>query len=179
MVVYSMGVSLDGYIAGPGGDIGWTAPDEELHRFHNEQARRTDVEVYGRGLYEAMRYWETAEETNPSAPEHEHEWARIWKDMRRLVVSRTLDEVHGGAELVRGDLAETIASLDGQIAIGGAGLAASCLELGLVDELRPLVYPVTVGGGTRYQPPLTLQLRLLETRTFASGVVYLRYEVTR
>jgi dihydrofolate reductase len=176
MVVYSMGVSLDGYIAGPGDDISWTAPDEELHRFHNEQGRHTDVEVYGRRLYETMRYWETAE-PDPSSPEDE--WARIWKDMRRLVVSRTLDEVHGGAELVRGDLASTIASLDGQVAIGGAGLAASCLELGLVDELRPLVYPVTVGGGTPYLPPLPLHLRLLETRTFESGVVYLRYAIVR
>jgi dihydrofolate reductase len=178
MVVYSMGVSLDGYIAGPGGDIGWTAPDEELHRFHNENARRTDIEVYGRRLYEVMRYWETAEEANPSAPDHELEFARVWKRLRRLVVSRTLEEAHGGAELVRGDLAETIAGLDGQVAVGGAGLAASLLELGLVDELRPLVYPVTVGGGTPYLPALPLRLRLREARTFGSGVVYLRYAVS-
>jgi dihydrofolate reductase len=182
-LVYSMGVSLDGFIAGPDGDIGWSAPDEELHRFHNEQARGTGTHLYGRGLYEAMRYWETAEDTNPSAPAHELEFARIWKDSRRLVFSRTLEQVEGGAELVRTDLAETVEGLKeqpgGDIAVGGAGLAAGLMPLGLIDEYRQFVYPVVLGAGTPFFPPLDVQikLRLVETRTFGSQVVYLRYEV--
>lgn len=180
-LIYSMGVSLDGFIAGPGDDIGWSMPDEELHRFHNEQARATGTHLYGRRLYETMRYWETAEETNPSAPEHEHEFARIWNDSQRLVFSRTLEQAEGGAELVRGDLAETVASLKdqsgGDITVGGAGLAAGLIALGLVDEYRPIVYPVVLGAGTPFIPALEepIKLRLLETRTFPSAV-YLRYE---
>ena len=177
-----MGVSLDGFIAGPDGEIDWSAPDEELHRFHNEQARDTGVSLYGRRLYEAMRYWETAEE-NPSAPEHELEFARIWKATPRLVFSRTLEQVEGGAELVRADIAETIAALKeqpgGDIAVGGAGLAAGLMPRGLIDEYRQFVYPVVLGAGTPFFPPLDarIKLRLAETRTFASGVVYVRYEL--
>ena len=182
-LIYSMGVSLDGFIAGPDGDIGWSRPDEELHRFHNEQARAADTQLYGRRLYEVMRYWETAEEKNPSDPEHEREFARIWKATRRLVFSRTLEQARGGAELVRTDLAETVAELKaqsgGEIAVGGAGLAASLMPLGLIDEYRQFVYPVVLGAGTPFFPPLDarIPLRLAGTRTFGSEVVYLRYEV--
>jgi dihydrofolate reductase len=178
-----MGVSLDGFIAGPDGDIGWSAPEPELHRFHNEQARAIGVSLYGRGLYEAMRYWETAEEANPNAPEHELEFARIWKVMPRIVFSRTLEQVEGGAELASSDVAETVARLkdtaSGDIAVGGAGLAASLMTLRLIDEYRPFVYPVVLGAGTPFFPSLSerIKLRLAETRTFPSGVVYLRYEV--
>jgi dihydrofolate reductase len=182
-LIYSMGVSLDGFIAGPDGDIDWSAPDEELHRFHNEQARATTTHLYGRRLYEAMRYWETAEETNPSAPEHEHEFARIWNASRRLVFSRTLEQVEGGAELVRTDLAETVAGLKaqsgGDLAVGGAGLASSLMALGLIDEYRQFVYPIVLGAGTPFFPPLDarIPLHLAETRTFGAEVVYLRYEL--
>jgi dihydrofolate reductase len=182
-LIYSMGVSLDGFIAGPGGNIDWSAPDEELHRFHNEQARATDTHLYGRRLYEVMRYWETAEETNPSAPVYEHEFARIWTASRRLVFSRTLERVEGGAELVRADLAETVTGLKaqsgGDIAVGGAGLAAGLMPLGLIDEYRQFLYPIVLGAGTPFFPPLEarIKLRLAETRTFGSQVVYLRYEL--
>jgi dihydrofolate reductase len=182
-VIYGMGVSLDGFIADRDGAIDWSAPDEELHRFHNDQARATGVNVCGRRLYEVMRFWETASEQNPSAPEHEHEFERLWKATPRLVASRTLDAVHGGAELIGGDVAEEVARLKrqagGDISIGGAGLAASLLPLGLVDELRVFVYPVLLGGGTPFLPPLDarITLRLEEFRTFPSQVMYLRYTV--
>jgi dihydrofolate reductase len=180
-LVYSMGVSLDGFIAGPEGEIDWSAPDEELHRFHNEQARETGAHLYGRRLYEAMRYWETAEE-NPSAPEHELEFAHIWKATPKIVFSRTLEKVEGNARLVRGDIAaDEVARLKEQpgkdMAVGGAGLASTLVELGLIDEYRPFVHPVVVGGGTPYFPALDerINLKLVETRTFGSRVVYLRY----
>jgi dihydrofolate reductase len=182
-LIYSMGVSLDGFIAGLDGEIDWTAPDEELFRFHVEQVRAIDTHLLGRRLYETMRYWDTAQETNPSAPEDEHEFARIWTALRRLVFSHSLEQVEGGAELVRGDLAETVAELKaqsgGDIAVGGAGLAASLMPLGLIDEYWQFVYPIVLGAGTPYFPPLDarIPLRLVETRTFGSEVVFLRHEL--
>lgn len=181
-VIYSMGVSLDGFIAGPNGEIDWSAPDEEQHRFHNEQAREMGAHLYGRRLYEVMRYWETAEEKNPSAPDHELEFARIWRETPKIVFSNTLDEVEGNSRLARGNIAEEVARLKEQpgkdLAIGGAGLAATFMKLGLIDEYRPFVNQVVVGGGTPYFPAVDerINLRLAETRTFGSGVVYLRYE---
>jgi dihydrofolate reductase len=179
-VIYSMGVSLDGFIADRDGGIDWSGPGEELHRFHNEQARAAGVHVYGRRLYEAMRYWETAEE-NPASTPVEIEFARIWKQTPRLVFSRTLERAEGGAELAHGDIEEVAARLaeqpGGEIAIGGAGLAAGFVERDLIDEYRLFVYPIVLGAGTPFFPSLgaRLALRLLETRTFRSQVTYLRY----
>jgi dihydrofolate reductase len=179
-LIYSFGVSLDGFIAGPGGDIDWSAPDEELHRFHNQQARELGAHLYGRRLYEVMRYWETADE-NPSAPEHVLEFARIWKDTPKIVFSKTLEKVEGNARLVRDGVAEEVAELKQQpgkdLAVGGAGLAATCIKLGLVDEYRLFVSPVVLGSGTPYFPALDerIDLELVETRTFGSRVVYVRY----
>ena len=181
-LIYSMTVSLDGFIAGPDGDIGWSVPDEELHRFHNEQARETmGGHLYGRRLYETMRYWETADE-NRSAPDYELEFARIWKATPKIVFSRTLERVEGNATLARGNIAEEVARLKEQpgndMGVGGAGLASSFIELDLVDEYRLFVYPVVLGAGTPYFPPLDqrINLELVETRTFGSRVVYVRYQ---
>jgi dihydrofolate reductase len=180
-LIYSFGVSLDGFIAGPNGDIDWSAPDEELHRFHNQQARELGAHLLGRGLYEVMRYWETAEEENPSAPEHELEFARIWKATPKIVFSTTLEEVEGNTRLVRDGVAEEVARLKEQpgkdLAVGGAGLASACIKLGLVDDYRLFVSPVVLGSGTPYFPALDerIDLELVETRTFGSRVVYSRY----
>jgi dihydrofolate reductase len=179
-VIYSMGVSLDGFIAGPDGAIDWSAPDEELHRFHNLQTRELSAHLCGRRLYEAMVYWETADE-NPSAAEHELEFARIWKNMPKIVFSKTLEKVEGNARLVRGGVAEEVAKLKEQpgedLAVGGAGLASTFIRLGLIDEYRFFVSPVVLGGGTHYFPALEerINLELVETQTFGSRVVYLRY----
>ena len=179
-VIYSMGVSLDGFIAGPDGEIDWTAPDEELHRFHNQQTREVGAQLCGRGLYEAMVYWETAEK-NPSATDFELEFARIWQELPKIVFSRTLESVEGNATLVRDGIAEQLAKLKDQpgkdLAVGGAGLASSFTKLGLVDEYRLFVSPVVLGGGTPYFPSLDerINLELVETQTFGSRVVYMRY----
>ena len=179
-VIYSMNVSLDGFIAGPRGEIDWSAPDEELHRFHNEQVRELGEHLLGRRLYETMVYWETAEQ-NPSATDYELEFARVWKPLPKIVFSTTLEHVEGNATLVRDGLAKEVARLKQRpgenLAVGGAGLASELIKLGLVDEFRLLVNPVVVGGGTPYFPALDekLNLELVETRTFGSGVVYLRY----
>jgi dihydrofolate reductase len=179
-LIYSMTMSLDGFIAGPGGEIDWSPPDEELHRFHNQRTRELGAHLLGRRLYEEMLYWETADQ-DPSAPEHVLEFARIWKELPKIVFSSTLEKVEGNARLVREGAAEEVAKLKQQpgkdLGVGGAGLASTFIELGLVDEYRPFVSPVVLGGGTPFFPALEerIDLKLVETRTFGSRVVYLRY----
>ena len=179
-LIYSMTVSLDGYIADPNGEIDWSAPDEELHRFHNQRVREIGAHLLGRRLYEVMLYWETAEE-NPAASDYELEFARIWKAIPRIVFSKTLEKVEGNARLVRDDVAGEVTRLKQEpgkdLAVGGAGLASTLIDLGLVDEYQLFVSPVVLGGGTPYFPPLekAINLELVETRTFDSPAVYLRY----
>lgn len=178
-LIYSMTVSLDGYIAAPGGAIDWTAPDEELFLFHTQQVEEIGVHLCGRRLYETMVYWETAEE-GPLPPEHV-EFARIWKALPKVVFSTTLQGVVGNTTLARDGVGEEVARLKEQpgrdIAVGGAGLAGACMRLGLIDEWRLFVSPVMLGGGTPYFPTLEqrIDLELVETKTFGSRVVYLRY----
>jgi dihydrofolate reductase len=183
-VIYSTGVSLDGFIAGPGGEIDWSAPDEELHRFHNEQTRELGAHLLGRRLYETMVYWETADQ-DPRISDYEREFAGIWQELPKVVFSTTLDAVEGrNARLATRGIAEEVAELKAQpgkdIAVGGAGLASSLVEQGLVDEFRLFISPVVLGGGSPYFPTREqrIDLELLETRTFGSRVVYLRYRRT-
>jgi len=182
-VIYSMSVSLDGFIAGPGGDIGFTAPDQEQFRFHIQQTREIAVELMGRGLYEAMVVWETAETW---ADADGLEFARIWNAIPKVVFSTALERVEGNARLAGTDVASEVARLreepgEGVISVGGAGLASALIKLNLIDEYRMFVDPVVVGGGTPYFPPLDapIELELLETQTFGSRVVYLRYRRSR
>jgi dihydrofolate reductase len=178
-VIYSMTVSLDGYIADPGGEIDWSAPDEELHQFHNDRVRELAAHFLGRRLYEVMRYWDSAD---PDWGSVEREFAAIWQALPRIVFSTTLDAVEGGARLATNGIADEVAALraqpgEGDIGVGGAGLAADFIRLGLVDEYQLFVSPVVLGGGTPFFPPLDerLELELVESRTFASRVQYLRY----
>lgn len=175
-----MGVSLDGFIAGPNGDISWTAPSEELHRFHNRQAEAVDLHLCGRRLYETMLFWETCEE-QAEVSAVELEFAPIWRAMPKLVFSRTLTGVEGSnTELATGEVVDTVRKLktehDGQIAVGGAGLAAELIRAGLVDEYRLFVSPVILGAGTPFFPSLDepIGLELVEARDFGSRVAYLR-----
>ena len=177
-VIFAMGVSLDGYIAGPGGEFDWSAPDDELHRFHNEQTRELGAHLCGRRLYETMVYWERPDDSRGAT---EREFARVWQSLPKIVFSSTLDAVEGNARLATGDPAEELARLEGDIAVGGAGLAATLIERGLVDEFRVFVNPVIVGGGTPFFPTLDhrIDLELVETRSFGSRVTYARYRRTR
>lgn len=184
-VTYSMGVSLDGYIVAPDGNFGWTAPDEELFRFVTDEIRQVGVHLLGRRLYETMLYWETADQ-DPSLDHSMLEWAAIWKPLPKVVFSTTLSTVQGNARLASGGLAEEIDRLrtepgDGAIAIGGATLAAEAAALDLIDEYRARVYPVLVGGGSPFFPQREsrVDLELVESRTFSSRVVYVRYRVAR
>jgi len=182
-VIYLMMVSLDGFVEGPNRGLDWPIIDEELHTFVNDQQRAIDTYLYGRRMYQLMaRDWPPVE-TDPSVPGYMVEFARIWKAMPKIVFSRTLDRVEWNSRLVRGDnIAEEVARLKAQpgkdMAVGGANLASTFVRLGLIDEYRLFVHPVVVGGGTPFFPPLDepLKLRLVETRTFGTGVVYLRYQ---
>jgi dihydrofolate reductase len=177
-----MSTSLDGYIADPNGEIDWTVPDEELHRFHNERVREQGTQLLGRRLYETMLYWETADQ-NPSADEVELEFARIWKALPKVVFSRTLEEVEGNYRLVKDGAVEEVKRLkeeEGEdIGVGGAALAATLLEAGLVDDFHLFVCPIVLGGGTPYFPPLErrIELELVETRSFDAPAFYLHYRL--
>ncbi len=183
-VTYSMNVSLDGYIVGPDGGFNWpTAADEELFRFATDEIRTVGVHLLGRRLYETMLYWETAGE-DPSLDESKLEWASIWNPLPKVVFSTTLSAVHGNARLVSGGLAEEIERLraepgEGNIAIGGATLAAEAAASGLIDEYRPRVHPLLVGGGIPFFPQRERRVDLepVESRIFGSGVACLRYRV--
>jgi dihydrofolate reductase len=182
-VTYSMGVSLDGFIAGPDGEFGWTEPDEEIFRFVTDEIREVGVHLLGRRLYETMLYWEDADQ-DPSLDDAMLEWAALWKPLPKVVFSSTLSAVQGNARLASGSLAEEVERWraepgEGEIAIGGAALAAEAAGLGLIDEYRARVYPVLVGGGIPYFPrgERRVDLELVESRTFSSKVVYLRYRV--
>ncbi|MFD9396415.1 dihydrofolate reductase family protein [Streptomyces sp. NPDC060000] len=184
-VTYSMSVSLDGYIVGPDGGFDWTAPNEEVFRFATDEVREVGVHLLGRRLYETMLYWETVDQ-NPSLDFPTLEFAAIWKPLPKVVFSTTLSAVQGNARLASGGLAGEIERLraepgDGNIAIGGATLAAEAAALDLIDEYRVRVYPVLVGGGIPFFPQheRRVDLELVETRTFRSRVVYLRYRVAR
>jgi dihydrofolate reductase len=139
----------------------------------------------GRRLYETMLYWETAAQEQ-ALDEAEVEWVALWNPLPKVVFSTTLSEVQGNARLASAGLAEEIERLraepgEGEIAIGGATLAAEAAGLGLIDEFRIIVYPVLVGGGTPFFPRAERRedLELVETRTFNSKFVYLRYRVAR
>jgi len=178
-----MGVSVDGFIADRDGGFGWSVPDEELFRFHLARVQDLGWHLCGRKLYETMLVWEM----DPSLRDTELDaaFADVWCALPKVVFSRTLDSVQGNARLAEGSVAEEVAAAlaatDKDVEIGGAGLAAAAIELGLVDELRMFRHPIVVGGGTPFLPPVTedIPLELIETRTFGSRVIYERYRRVR
>ena len=179
MLIYSMSVSVDGFIADREGGFGWTDPSEEQFGFHIAQTRELGGYLCGRRLYQTMLVWET----DPSLRDNElgAAFAEVWCPIPKVVFSRTLDSVQGNARLAEASVAEEVAAAldatENDVSIGGAGLAAAAMELGLVDELRMFRNPIIVGGGTPFLPPVTqyVPLDLIETRTFASRVIYERY----
>ncbi len=179
---YHLSVSLDGFMEAPGGDIEWGTPDAELHQHFNDLEKKVDVFLYGRRLYENMSaYWPTADQ-DPSATAQTKEYARIWLDKPKVVFSTTLKHVDWNSRLVNANIEEEVkrlkADLDGDITVGGAGLARSLMELDLIDEYGVYIHPIVLGGGKPMFGPLEnrIQVRLLECRTFPQGVVLLRYE---
>lgn len=181
-VTYAMSVSLDGYIVGPDGGFDWTVPDAEVFRFWIDEIRDVGVHLMGRRLYETMLYWENTDQEFDDA---ELEWIARWNPLPKVVFSTTLSAVEGNARLATGSVADEIARLraepgEGDIAIGGATLAAEAAAADLIDEYRAMVYPVLLGGGIPFFPQheRRVDLELVETRAYNEGVVYSRYRVT-
>jgi dihydrofolate reductase len=180
-LIYSTMLSLDGFIEDSDHSLDWVIIDEELHRFVNDQEQSNDLYLYGRRMYEAMLYWQTAEE-DPSIPDYMREFAQIWKRMPKIVFSHTLERVVANTILVRDDPIQTVQKLrsqpGGDIDLGGATLAAPFLQRNLVDEYRLYIHPVMLGAGKPAFPVLQnpLALKLTETHKFQSGVLFLRYQ---
>jgi dihydrofolate reductase len=183
VLIYSLSLSVDGFIADREGAFNWSGPNEDLFRFHVTQTRELGGFLLGRRLYETMLVWET----DPSMRDSELDvaFADAWCAIPKIVFSRTLDSVQGNARLAEASLAEeagaALDATDKDVGIGGAGVAAAAIERGLVDELRMFRNPVVVGGGTPFLPPVTKEIALdmIETRTVGSRVIYERYRLAR
>ncbi|MFN8196173.1 MAG: dihydrofolate reductase family protein [Nocardioidaceae bacterium] len=185
-LTYAMNVSLDGYIAAPGGDLGWGVPSDELFQFWSDRVAETGVALYGRRLWDTMSsHWPTAAE-QPGVTPAQVEFAQRWRRMPKVVFSSTAVEadadlhVRPGSTDAVGEIARLKAEDGGPMEIGGAGLAAAAMRAGLVDEYVLVTAPVLVGGGTPFFTALDrpVGLELVETRSFPGGVLLTRYDVT-
>jgi dihydrofolate reductase len=184
-LTYSMNVSLDGYVNDARGSLEWVSIDDEIHQWFNDRARESALTVYGRGMYETMAaYWPFALD-DPDAGPVEREFAQIWQGQSKIVFSHTLESVEWNSRLERDDAVAVVrrlkSEIDGEIEVGGATLVGALISADLVDEFALVVYPVVVGDGTRFFPPLDepLRLRLVEARPFSNGAALLRYERLR
>ena len=172
-LIFGMNVTLDGYIAAPGDDIGWGGPpSDELFQWWLDQERASSLSLYGRKLWETMSsYWPTGDQ-QPNATPAEIEFARNWRDTPKVVFSSTIDKVDWNTRLVTGDAVAEITRLKaedgGPMSVGGATLAGAAMRAGLIDEYALATYPVLVGGGTPFFTALDswVNLNLVETRTF-------------
>ena len=178
-LIYTMNVSLDGYVETPDHSLDWTVIDDELHTWFNDRTRELDASLYGRRMYELMSgYWPTAG-SDPEASVREY--AAIWNALPKVVFSTTLPSVDWNSHLISGDVGDALTRIrsefQGDLSVSGPTLAAEFIRRGLVDEYGLVVHPVVLGAGTPFFPTLDapIRLRLHETRTFASGVVYLGY----
>lgn len=180
-IVMMMSVSLDGFIEGPNREIDWHRISDQLHTHFNDELRPMGAFLYGRTMYELMAtYWPTAD-ADPDSPPPIADYARIWRDMPKIVYSRTLSQVDWNSTIVREVVADEVNELKaqpgGDLAVGGPDLAASFERLGLVDEYRIYVHPVVIGAGKPlFAPGTKADFALAETRTFDNGVVFLRYQ---
>ena len=181
-LIYTAITSLDGYVNDAAGGFDWSAPDAEVHTFVNDLERDVATYLYGRRLYEVMAAWETTS-TDPDQGAETADYARIWQSADKIVYSASQPSVNSKRTRVVSafEPAEVRALKEahaGALSIGGPTLAATALRAGLVDEIRLLLSPVVVGGGTSALPAdLRLDLELLDQRMFRHGVVYLAYRL--
>jgi len=179
-LIYSMLASLDGYVEDLSGNFDWAAPDAEVHAFVNELERSVGTHLYGRRMYETMRFWEHPPELE-SAPAHIQEYAAIWQAADKVVYSRTLQEVSSARTRIEREIdADAVRRLKaeaaGDVSVGGPGLAGEAIAAGLVDEYHLFFVPVLVGGGKRALPDdVRADLELVDEQRFGNGTVYLRY----
>jgi dihydrofolate reductase len=179
-LIYSAITSLDGYIADENGNFDWAAPDEEVHAFVNDLERPVGTYLYGRRMYEVMRYWETASTSGDAAPVM-RDYADIWQAADKIVFSKTLEEAPTTRTRIErvfdpDAIRQLKASAERDITVGGPELARQAIKAGLVDEIHLFLTPVVVGGGNQALPDgVRAQLELLDERRFENGVVHLHY----
>jgi len=179
-LIYSAITSLDGYVADENGNFDWAAPGEEVHAFVNDLERPVGTYLYGRRMYEVMRYWETAPTSGEVAPVM-RDYAEIWQAANKIVFSKTLEEVFTARTRIEHDfdpeaIRQLKASAERDITVGGSELAGQAIKAGLVDELHVFLTPVVVGGGNQALPNgVRVNLELLDERRFGNGVVHLQY----
>jgi dihydrofolate reductase len=179
-LVYSMLASLDGFVEDSSGRFEWAAPDAEVHAFVNELERPVGTYLYGRRMYETMRYWEDPPDL-AGQPPHIRDYAALWQAADKVVYSRTLRSVSSARTHIEPEFdADAVRRLKtevpGEVSVGGPELAAQAIAAGLVDDYHLLLVPVLVGGGKRALPDgVRADLELVDERGFANGTVYLRY----
>lgn len=170
-LVFAMNVSLDGYV-----DHEPFAPDPQLFRHWIAHVRGLTGSLYGRRLYEIMRYWD---EDQPGWTADERDFAAAWRTHPKWVASRSLTSVGPNATLVSGDIATFVndlkARLAGEIAVGGPDLAHSLTGLGLIDEYRLYLHPVVLGSGRPFFAGPRPRLRLVASDRFSGDVIRLTY----
>ncbi len=183
-ITYMMMASLDGFVEDREGSIEWVLIDEELHRFVNDWTRASSALLFGRKMYQLMmEFWPTADE-DPANPDFVREYSTIWKSKPKYVFSKTTGQVEGDGHVITGNLTEEVGRLKtqyvGDLMLGGPGIAAEFMRLGLVDEYQVYMNPIILGGGKPMYPQLEqpVHLRLAETHAFKSGVTFLRYTAT-
>ncbi|HEY1238146.1 MAG TPA: dihydrofolate reductase family protein [Solirubrobacterales bacterium] len=179
-LIYATQTSLDGYINDEQGNFDWARPDEEVHTFFNDLERSVGTYLYGRRMYETMRYWQDPPDVDQQ-PAYIHDFSEVWKDADKVIYSRTLESPSTPRTRIESEFdPDVVRSMkeeaDSDLAVAGPGLAGEALRAGLVDELHQVVYPVIVGGGTHWLPDsVHLDLELVEERRFSGPTVYLHY----
>ncbi len=182
-LIYTAIMSLDGCIADEAGNFDWSAPDEDVHAFVNDLERPVGTYLYGRRLYDVMKFWEDPQQSW-SASAVTRDFAQLWQAAEKIVYSRTLQRAETKrTRIERTFLPEIIRQMkvtaESDISVGGSELAAQAFAAGLVDECRLFLAPVIVGGGKPGLPrDLRIGLKLEVERRFPNGVVYVQYAVT-
>ncbi len=178
-LIYSGITSLDGYTVDAAGDFDWSAPDEEVHAYVNDLQRSVGTYLYGRRLYEVMRWWETLDLDDQ--PEVARDFAEVWRAADKVVYSSTLaGPVTERTRVERVFDADAVQRMkdaaDRDITVGGAHLAAAAIGAGLIDEYQQFLSPIVVGGGTRFLPDdVRVELELIDEHRFGNGVVFVHY----
>jgi dihydrofolate reductase len=181
-LIYSMLMSVDGYVEDEHGRFDWAAPDEEVFSYINQLTSSVGTYLYGRRMYETMVYWETAH-TVPNQPHYVRDWTRQWQATEKIVYSRTLAEPRSVRTRIEREFdPDAVGRLKGDarhdITVNGPALAAHALRAGLVDEIQRFICPAVVGAGKRFFPDrVRLKLELVDEHRFRNGVVFLRYVV--
>lgn len=178
-LIYATNCSLDLFTEDSEGNFDWSVPTPEIHQYYNDMIRGIGTHIYGRGMYDTMVFWESAELEGED--KEFIEFAELWRDADKLVFSKSLDQVSSERTRLEGELDPQLVeqlkdSSDDDLMIGGPTIAASAFASGLIDRVELVISPLTIGGGKPALPP-GVNLELLSERRFENGAVHLTYAV--